>query len=375
MPQQKISWTYTTRYHLEGEKGLFFPISSRSSVTATATNYPWTIDNHDATQPTTLLCRRTSRIPRYIDVSSRTKHDKAPDTLANRKCYDDLAFSPDPLVNPLFISNLTPTWRSTPGPGHPTLQKQQQVVDGEEIYPEQPPNTPEPKTAAADNRSQSHRPATTDNNDTPPSADSTLLVPAVQLPHVQRMPHRAPRPASPHQRLQKAPSSKPEPKKRQGFFSRLLGSLSGTESSQSGVSSLQIPSKLQFSDFMLHTQHPQTITALQPVPIPCHHPQSLHRPERPLMPQHPRIARTHAEMSNPLIVPAVVAPAAAAAECATEDRRLRQDLDRIDELDETNPFGQAVHHGGPYEAVSRIVQEDAILGFDERHPRNEVCQI
>jgi len=93
------------------------------------------------------------------------------------------------------------------------------------------------------------------------------------------------------------------------------------------------------------------------------------------MPQHPRIARTHAEMSNPLIVPAVVAPAAAAAECATEDRRLRQDLDRIDELDETNPFGQAVHHGGPYEAVSRIVQEDAILGFDERHPRNEVCQI
>jgi len=60
-------------------------------------------------------------------------------------------------------------------------------------------------------------------------------------------------------------------------------------------------------------------------------------------------------MSNPPIAPA--APERAA-ERAAEDRRLRQDLDRIDELDETNPFGQAVHHGGPYEAVSRIVQKD-----------------
>jgi len=89
------------------------------------------------------------------------------------------------------------------------------------------------------------------------------------------------------------------------------------------------------------------------------------------MPQHTRIARTHAEMSKPPIVPAVVA--AAAAERAAEDRRLRQDLDRIDELDETNPFGQAVHHGGPYEAVSRIVQKDP--GSDERPLLNEVCRI
>jgi len=90
------------------------------------------------------------------------------------------------------------------------------------------------------------------------------------------------------------------------------------------------------------------------------------------MPQHTSIARTHAEMSNPPIVPAAIA--AAAAERAAEDRRLRQDLDRIDELDETNPFGQAIHHGGPYEAVSRIVQKDTTSGFDKRPLRNEVCQ-
>lgn len=244
MPQQKISWTYTTRYHLEGEKGLFFPISSRSSVTATTTDYPWTgIDSHDMIQPTTLLCRHTSRASRYMDDSLRTEHDRAPDVLTNRKCYDDLAFSPDPLVNPLFISG--PIRCSSLGPGHPTLQKQWQVVDGGEIHP-QPPDTSEPKAAAADNRSQSHRLATTDNNDTPPSADPTLLVPAAQLPHVQRMPHRAPPPTSPPQHLQQTPSSKPEPKKPQGFFSRLLGSLSSTESSHSGV----ISSKLQCSDFM-----------------------------------------------------------------------------------------------------------------------------
>ncbi|KAF4605026.1 hypothetical protein EYR40_003809 [Pleurotus pulmonarius] len=30
-------------------------------------------------------------------------------------------------------------------------------------------------------------------------------------------------------------------------------------------------------------------------------------------------------------------------------------LDRIDELDETNPFGSHLHHGGPYEAISRLI--------------------
>lgn len=31
-----------------------------------------------------------------------------------------------------------------------------------------------------------------------------------------------------------------------------------------------------------------------------------------------------------------------------------RELDMIDELDETNPLGVALHHGGPYEAIQKM---------------------
>jgi len=34
-----------------------------------------------------------------------------------------------------------------------------------------------------------------------------------------------------------------------------------------------------------------------------------------------------------------------------------QDLDRIDELDETNPWGIALHHTGPYEAAVQAIRK------------------
>ena len=34
-----------------------------------------------------------------------------------------------------------------------------------------------------------------------------------------------------------------------------------------------------------------------------------------------------------------------------------KDLDRIDELDETNPWGISLHHGGPYEAASQALRD------------------
>lgn len=32
-----------------------------------------------------------------------------------------------------------------------------------------------------------------------------------------------------------------------------------------------------------------------------------------------------------------------------------RELDMIDELDESNPLGVALHHGGPYEAIQKMV--------------------
>jgi hypothetical protein len=34
----------------------------------------------------------------------------------------------------------------------------------------------------------------------------------------------------------------------------------------------------------------------------------------------------------------------------------QENLDRIDELDETNPWGIALHHGGPYEAAVQAIR-------------------
>lgn len=39
-----------------------------------------------------------------------------------------------------------------------------------------------------------------------------------------------------------------------------------------------------------------------------------------------------------------------------------RDLDRIDELDETNPLGFAMHHDGPYEAIMRAQGSSKLPG-------------
>ena len=36
-----------------------------------------------------------------------------------------------------------------------------------------------------------------------------------------------------------------------------------------------------------------------------------------------------------------------------------RELDMIDELDESNPSGVALHHGGPYEAIQKVTASRA----------------
>jgi hypothetical protein len=40
-----------------------------------------------------------------------------------------------------------------------------------------------------------------------------------------------------------------------------------------------------------------------------------------------------------------------------------RDLDPIDELDESNPLGLSLHHGGPYEAIKKLSQQQVHLAF------------
>jgi hypothetical protein len=43
----------------------------------------------------------------------------------------------------------------------------------------------------------------------------------------------------------------------------------------------------------------------------------------------------------------------------SEHRARVQDLDQIDELDETNPWGIRIHHDGPYEAANVQINKRA----------------
>ncbi|KAJ7071210.1 hypothetical protein C8F01DRAFT_421415 [Mycena amicta] len=50
-------------------------------------------------------------------------------------------------------------------------------------------------------------------------------------------------------------------------------------------------------------------------------------------------------------------------------RRQPHDLDRIDELDESNPLGVALHHQGPFEAVASMLKTPESADIPQRHAR------
>lgn len=52
-------------------------------------------------------------------------------------------------------------------------------------------------------------------------------------------------------------------------------------------------------------------------------------------------------------------PSASLRPTVLKHRNRKNKLDRIDELDETNPLGIPVHHGGPYEAIPKLVQSQS----------------
>ncbi|KAJ7042432.1 hypothetical protein C8F04DRAFT_77527 [Mycena alexandri] len=61
--------------------------------------------------------------------------------------------------------------------------------------------------------------------------------------------------------------------------------------------------------------------------------------------------------------PILDAPAPAARRQQTNDRlRAAYDLDRIDELDESNPLGVAMHHEGPFQAIASVLKGPSALG-------------
>jgi hypothetical protein len=62
-------------------------------------------------------------------------------------------------------------------------------------------------------------------------------------------------------------------------------------------------------------------------------------------------------------------PATATAPRRPNDRRAQAyDLDRIDELDESNPLGVALHHEGPFQAIASVLKGPSALGNQPSPP-------
>ncbi|KAF9502471.1 hypothetical protein BDN71DRAFT_1438088 [Pleurotus eryngii] len=82
--------------------------------------------------------------------------------------------------------------------------------------------------------------------------------------------------------------------------------------------------------------------------------------EQPPAPEVPRPGKTRSttmpELHKADVQPVPLPRSASAPSDMSSPKPIQvRSLDRIDELDETNPFGSHLHHGGPYEAISRLI--------------------
>lgn len=233
--------------------------------------------------------------------------------------YDDPAFSSDPHAHPLFVSSADSAWVTPPAPGHPRLRAQRRQglspsyypdqnapVDLEEMYPPQPPNTPMPADAPAERQRVYY---VTNGppirlEDSPPLevydlAPETLPPPGPYLRKTQRG--------------NNAPINLSSQNEKAGGIASLFRRMKiATAENRQGMRNDSSPPPY---DYVTSTSALSSSSQLH-------------------------------EVQNVL----------RAAEVRPPPRLRDRDLDMIDELDETNPLGLSLHHGGPYEAVHRVTE-------------------
>jgi len=246
--------------------------------------------------------------------------------------YNDPAFSPDPYSHPHFVTSQGSTWTTPPAVGHPTLKSDARRLfppdvstsarDLDEIQLLQPPNTPLSPTGPND--SQPEFPASL-----PSGSNSSGSLASTTPPSSMELSN----PPKPTDIRTTSPESQvPPPEKKQKTVSFLRRKLAPTPVPTIPSAPAPEPQKLEQHDETPH--YPDT----RPPLISNMSAPEMHRPDdTPTLP--PRPATT----------PADIRP-------AQQGRGIRA-LDRIDELDETNPLGSPLHHGGPYEAIRKLLPQ------------------
>ncbi|KAK0505642.1 hypothetical protein EDD18DRAFT_1342009 [Armillaria luteobubalina] len=126
-----------------------------------------------------------------------------------------------------------------------------------------------------------------------------------------------------------------------------------------------------------HSNHSALVAETQapgPQPLPTQeipqqmYPYQQQQPQRPSNSRHTTPEKSHPEEEAPLPVrrnaPLILRYEPPPEPTAEEHRQARaqakrgrkNQLDPIDEMDQTNPLGMRLHHGGPYEAIQKVVK-------------------
>ncbi|GLB35970.1 hypothetical protein LshimejAT787_0302580 [Lyophyllum shimeji] len=236
--------------------------------------------------------------------------------------YDDPAFSDDPQAHPFFATPSAPWLTDWARP--PPLP----VQDTDEFQLLQPPNTP---MFSDDHSSTTHETSSSSNHT---STTSTSL----SSPPTSTDSHSSPWTPLPSEKVAQPLPWPPETQKK----------------------------KKNITMFWRRTP-PETVLqsvnlARNATPEPSPPPQTGSRPA----PARNATAPEKIKPANrPTLPPRPVTTAADSKPPPTASRRIiggrairAHELDRIDELDESNPLGLPLHHGGPYEAVQKSISQE-----------------
>lgn len=271
----------------------------------------------------------------------------------------DPAFSTDPYAHPFYAVTSHEPWLSSPPAGHPTLKSKSRrrppaddvASDSEPFHLIPPPNSPV-------------------NVPEGPQHPIVFVVPNDVLgtgpgpePHSQHLPSptTAAEPASgqSHQESYQSPTPPPPPTAHPPASPKrriTLMTLLKRRSSHQPQSSASANPKLRKASTLSKPVPNNSDVTRPPISLPETNPNV----ESQLLPPRPSTLGT----STPATVPMPSNGQPAPKRRPTDIPPNRQEnLDRIDELDETNPWGVALHHGGPYEAALQAIRGDGKVVF------------
>ncbi|KAF9056557.1 hypothetical protein BJ165DRAFT_535249 [Panaeolus papilionaceus] len=293
---------------------------------------------------------------------------------------DDPAFSPDPHSHPDFVTDHEPEWLFPP-PGHPTILKSKnrfinsfQTNDdqGDTITTHQqqliqPPNSP---ATVADPEENPHFPFKLQATATS-SLTAIKRNPFSFQTESQSLVTSLPPPSTPQRPSEPAAISHPQPKLPK-FNKRFMPFLSRRKSAKPKLLS-ESQSTTPFtvnSSQLASTKTGSTAPSLSSPAVAQQAPGNVDVPLPPIPSHHDgqkpdvsgRSVNTPGKNTSTTSRKSSVAGSAASKRLPNGLGARLSDLDRIDELDNSNPWGVSLHHGGPYEAAVKAIRRGAKTG-------------